>query len=286
MVSGVSTSSLKLRDEIEALYADRLLDSDRAAALRVFEEFRALLNRGEVRAATKVGDRWEVNSWVKKGILIGFRLGVLQDVSIDGRFKFFDKSTFPLKNLSVENEVRLVPGGSTIRDGAYVARGVVCMPPMFINIGAFVDEGTMVDSHALVGSCAQVGKNVHLSAGAQLGGVLEPVGALPVIIEDDVLVGGNCGIYEGAVVKRGAILAAGVILTGGTAVFDVEKQKIYRKEGNNPLTIPERAVVVPGARMLENIWARDHQLSVATPVIIKYRDEKTDRSALLEEILR
>jgi 2,3,4,5-tetrahydropyridine-2-carboxylate N-succinyltransferase len=223
---------------------------------------------------------------VKKGILLGFRLGALEDVSIDSRFRFFDRSTFPLKSLSAGDGIRLVPGGSSIRDGAFVARGVVCMPPMYINTGAYVDAGTMVDSHALVGSCAQIGKRVHISAAAQIGGVLEPVGAMPVIVEDDVLIGGNCGIYEGTIVSRGAVIAAGVILTGGTAVYDAVKQTVYRKTKSSPLVIPENAVIVPGSRPLDTEWGRKARLSLATPVLIKYRDEKTDAATALEDALR
>jgi len=275
-----------LQRQIEELFRQEISVLDRTQALRVFKEFIFFLNRGEIRAAVKEGEDWRVNSWVKMGILLGFRLGTMADASIDSRFRFFDKGTYPLKDLSLEDGVRLVPGGSSIRDGAFVAKGVVCMPPMYINVGAYVDEGTMIDSHALVGSCAQVGKRVHLSAGSQLGGVLEPVGALPVIIEDDVLVGGNCGIYEGTVVRRGAVIAAGVILTGGTRVYDVVKQTVYRKEAGRPLTIPEQAVVVPGTRPVEDAWARAQSLAVAAPVIVKYRDSKTDASTALEGALR
>jgi 2,3,4,5-tetrahydropyridine-2-carboxylate N-succinyltransferase len=282
----VSTSLGLLQQTIDAAFNAHPSAVDRADVLRTFEELKGLLNSGTVRAAERVDGRWRVNHWVKRGIILGFRFGVLQDMSIDDRFRFFDRSTFPLKKLNLESEVRVVPGGSAIRDGAYVAKSVVCMPPMYVNVGAYVDESTMIDSHALVGSCAQVGKRVHVSAGAQIGGVLEPVGALPVIIEDDVLIGGNCGVYEGAIVKQGAVLAAGVILTGGTAVYDIEREMIYRKSEGQPLTIPERAVVVPGTRPLAPDWARRHHLSVATPVIVKYRDERTDRATLLEEALR
>ncbi len=275
-----------LQRQIEELFRQEPAAIDREQALRVFKEFIFFLNRGEIRAAVKEGDEWRANTWVKMGILLGFRIGSMTDVSIDGRFRFFDKGTYPLKDLSLEDGVRVVPGGSSIRDGAFVAKGVVCMPPMYINVGAYVDEGAMIDSHALVGSCAQVGKRVHLSAGSQLGGVLEPVGALPVIIEDDVLVGGNCGIYEGTVVRRGAVIAAGVVLTGGTRVYDIVKQKVYRKEGGRPLTIPEQAVVVPGTRPLDDAWARSQNLAVAAPVIVKYRDSKTDASTALEGALR
>lgn len=277
---------MSLEREIESLYEVDPKGLDKPAALRKFAEFKFFLNRGEIRAAEKSGRTWRVNHWVKKGIILGFRLGVLEDASIDGRFHFFDKSTYPLKALSAADGIRLVPGGSSIRDGAFVARGVVCMPPMYINTGAYVDEGTMVDSHALVGSCAQLGKRVHLSAGAQIGGVLEPVGALPVIIEDDVMIGGNSGIYEGTLVSRRAVIGAGVILTGGTPVYDTVKQTIYRREKDSPLVIPEGAVVVPGSRMLKGEWVAEQGLALSTPIIVKYRDEKTDGATALEESLR
>ena len=275
-----------LQADIESFFDRDPGTIDRAGALKSFQEFKFFLNRGELRAAEKKGTTWVVNNWVKKGILLGFRIGALEDVSIDGRFRFFDRSTFPLKNLSAADGIRLVPGGSSIRDGAFVARGVVCMPPMYINTGAYVDQGTMVDSHALVGSCAQIGKRVHLSAAAQIGGVLEPVGAMPVIIEDDVLVGGNCGIYEGTIVSRGAVIASGVILTGGTPVYDAVKQVVYRKTSSAPLVIPENAVVVPGSRPLDTDWGRTMGLSLSSPVIVKYRDDKTDAATALEESLR
>jgi len=229
---------------------------------------------------------WKVNQWVKRGILLGFKMGVLQDCSIDANFRFFDKRTLPLRKLDLESGVRIVPGGSSIRDGVFIGRGVTCMPPMYINIGAYVDDGTMIDSHALVGSCAQVGKRVHLSAGSQIGGVLEPVGALPVIVEDDVLIGGNCGIYEGTIVRESAVIAAGTILTGGTPVYDVVHQVTYRRQGNRPLEIPPRAVVVAGSRPITRGWGKEQNLSVYTPIIIKYRDSKTDGSVQLEELLR
>jgi 2,3,4,5-tetrahydropyridine-2-carboxylate N-succinyltransferase len=275
-----------LQHDIEELYKRDATALDRNAALAVFAELKFFLNRGDIRAAEKLDGVWKVHDWVKKGIVLGFRLGLLEDMSMDTRFRYFDKQTYPLKALTVADNVRLVPGGSSIRDGAYVASGVVCMPPMYINVGAYVDEGTMVDSHALVGSCAQVGKRVHLSAASQLGGVLEPVGALPVIIEDDVMIGGNCGIYEGTIVSRRAVIGAGVILTGGTPVYDTVKQQVYRKEGLRPLMIPENAVVIPGTRPLETSWGKSHGLSIATPVIVKYRDEKTDAATALEESLR
>lgn len=275
-----------LQQRIEFLFGRDLSPEEHAEGLQLVDDLRTMLSLGAIRAAEKIHGQWQVHSWVKKGILLGFRLGTVRDVSDGSPGRFFDKSTFPLKQLSLKDEVRIVPGGSAIRDGAFVGRGVICMPPMYVNVGAYVDEGTLIDSHALVGSCAQVGKRVHISAGAQVGGVLEPVGALPVIIEDGVLLGGNCGVYEGTIVGADAVLAAGVILTGGTAVYDAIHQRTYRKESGRPLVIPERAVVVPGSRPFENPWALEHQLHIATPVIVKYRDEKTDRSALLEEALR
>ncbi len=261
---------------------------------RAFEELLKELNAGRVRAAepdAAEASGWRVNTWVKKGILLGFRLGKTVDMSVgrpSGRrgLVFLDKDTYPLKPLTPKQGIRVVPGGSSIRSGAYVARGVTCMPPMYINVGAYVDEGTLVDSHALVGSCAQVGKRVHLSAGAQIGGVLEPVGALPVIIEDEVLVGGNCGVYEGTIVRRRAVLGAGTILTGSTPVYDLVRGQVYRRQGETPLIIPEGAVVVPGSRAIAEGRGREWNLSLYTPVIVKYRDEKTDQSARLEELLR
>ncbi len=255
-----------------------------------FAQFKAALNRGEVRAAEPTPESplgWKVNAWVKKGILLGFRIGAVVDMSADhGRLPFFDKATYPLRKFEISSGVRIVPGGSSIRDGCYVGRGVTCMPPMFINAGAYVDDGTMVDSHALVGSCAQVGKRVHLSAAAQIGGVLEPVGALPVIVEDDVLVGGNCGIYEGTIVRRRAVLAAGTVLTRSTPVYDVVRHTIHRATEDRPLVIPEEAVVVPGARAFSSGAGKEWNLSVYTPVIVKYRDVRTDARIQLEELLR
>ncbi|HXG38461.1 MAG TPA: 2,3,4,5-tetrahydropyridine-2,6-dicarboxylate N-succinyltransferase [Bacteroidota bacterium] len=280
-----------LKDQIEAFFAQDAKSLDRAAALRAFNELKFFLNGGEIRAAQRttnpaIPGGWVVNDWVKKGILLGFRLGELQDVSINDQFRYFDKSTYPLKKLSLEHQVRVVPGGTTIRDGAFVAKNVVIMPPAYINVGAFVDEGTLVDSHALVGSCAQIGKRVHLSAGAQIGGVLEPIGAMPVIVEDDVLVGGNCGIYEGTIVKRRAVIGAGVVLTGSTPVYDLVNETIYRRTAESPLIIPEGAVVVQGSRHIDAPFAKLHQIALYTPVIIKYRDEKTDAATALEESLR
>ena len=276
---------MPLRERVEALLAKEPAGfgpADRA----LFDEFRGALGRGEIRAADPVDGRWLVNAWVKRAILLGFRLGALVDMSDGPTLRFFDKDTWPVKPLAVPDGVRVVPGGSSIRDGAYVAPGVVCMPPMFVNVGAYVDEGTMIDSHALVGSCAQIGKRVHLSAAAQIGGVLEPAGALPVIVEDDVLVGGGCGVYEGAIVRRGAVLAAGTILTGSTPVFDLVKGETYRRTADAPLEIPAGAVVVPGSRPAAGARAAALGVSVYAPVIVKYRDEKTTAATALEEALR
>ena len=276
---------MALRERVEALLArePRAFEpADRA----LFDEFRAALGRGEVRAAEPAGGAWRVNAWVKRAILLGFRMGVLVEMSEGRTLRFFDKDTWPVKPLALEDGVRVVPGGSSIRDGAYVAAGVVCVPPMFVNVGAYVDEGTMIDSHALVGSCAQVGKRVHLSAAAQIGGVLEPAGALPVIVEDDVLVGGGCGVYEGAIVRRGAVLAAGTTVTGSTPVIDLVKGATYRRTADAPLEIPPGAVVVPGARPAAGERAAALGVSLYAPVIVKYRDEKTTAATALEEALR
>jgi 2,3,4,5-tetrahydropyridine-2,6-dicarboxylate N-succinyltransferase len=254
-------------------------------ARQVFFEFRDALTQGNVRAAEKQGDRWLVNAWVKQGILLGFRLGELTEMG-DASLSFVDKDTFPARRFTVADRVRLVPGGSSVRMGSYVAPSVICMPPMFINVGAYVDEGTMVDSHALVGSCAQVGKRVHLSAAAQIGGVLEPVNAAPVIIEDDVLVGGNCGVYEGTLVRARAVLGAGTILTRSTPLYDIVRGEIYRASGDRCLEVPEDAVVVPGSRAVNKGAAANWNVCLYTPVIVKYRDDKTDRGIELEEWLR
>ncbi len=263
-----------------------------ASAMDVFVEFRGALERGEVRSASpdaEAPNGWRVNVWVKQGILLGFRLGALTDASIPG-FSFVDKHTYPVRHFSVADGVRVVPGGSSVRAGAYLARGVVCMPPMYINAGAWVDEGTMVDSHALVGSCAQIGKRVHLSAAAQIGGVLEPVNANPVVIEDDVMVGGNCGVYEGTIVRSEAVLAAGTILTRGTPVFDLVNGEVLRATEDAPLVIPAKAVVVPGSRAVNktkgHAKSQSWGLSLYTPVIVKYRDDKTSLSTTLEDLLR
>jgi 2,3,4,5-tetrahydropyridine-2-carboxylate N-succinyltransferase len=255
-------------------------------AEEVFLEFREELSRGKVRAAEPTARGWVVNEWVKKGILLGFRLGRNRELSTDSPMRFVDKHTFPLRTLTLEDEVRIVPGGSSIRAGAFVGRGVVCMPPMYVNVGAYVDDGTMIDSHALVGSCAQVGKNVHLSAAAQLGGVLEPVGAMPVIIEDSVLVGGNCGVYEGTIVQEGAVLAPGTILTRSTPVYDLVHETILRAGDGRPLTIPSGAVVVPGTRPAKGELASREGLQLYAPVIVKYRDSRTDAAVALENALR
>ena len=277
---------MPLREQIEALAARESKEFS-LADRTVFEEFKQALNRGEVRAAEKNAEgKWLVNSWVKQGLLLGFRMGATIDVSTGESFKFFDKDTYPSRPTTIADNVRIVPGGSTIRDGAYIAPGVVCMPPMFVNAGAYVDTGTMIDSHALVGSCAQIGKRVHISAAAQIGGVLEPVGAVPVIIEDDVLVGGNCGVYEGAVVRERAVLASGTILTGSTPVYDLVRGEIYQRTADGPLEIPVGAVVVPGSRAVTGERGRAWGLSLYAAIIVKYRDEKTDTAVRLEDYLR
>lgn len=276
---------MNLQQRIEELFAAQPEEFGQEY-FDAFNELKAKLNQGEVRAAVKQDDRWVVNPWVKKGILLGFRIGAITDMSINEQFVFYDKQTYPLKRIRLDDGIRIVPGGSSIRDGCYVGRGVVCMPPMFINVGAYVDEGTMIDSHALVGSCAQVGKRVHLSAGAQIGGVLEPVGSMPVIIEDDVLIGGNCGVYEGTIVRQGAILGAGTILTGSTPVYDLVNDAVYRRTGDAPLEIPEKAVVVPGSRAITKGRGHELGLSLYTPVIIKYKDARTESAIRLEDYLR
>ncbi len=245
------------------------------------------LNNGTIRAAEPDGKGgWIANQWVKKGILLLFKYSKMEDMSINEEFVFFDKNTIPLKPLKLEDGVRLVPGGSSIRSGCYVAKGVICMPPMYINIGAYVDEGTMIDSHALVGTCAQIGKNVHLSAASQIGGVLEPAGARPVVIEDNVMIGGNCGVYEGVLVRERAVLGTGVILNASTKVYDLVNGTILSSSAESPLEIPAGAVVVPGSRALNSPFAKENGLSISTPLIIKYRDDKTDAKTALEEALR
>lgn len=278
---------MSLRDRIETALAN---PSD-ASSRGVVDDLLAALEAGEVRAAERdEGGNWSAVPWVKRGILLGFQVGILTDMSQDGGetsvFRFFDKDTYPPRKLTLADGVRVVPGGSTIRRGAFVAAGVVCMPPMYVNVGAHVGKGTMVDSHALVGSCAQIGERVHLSAAAQIGGVLEPINASPVVVEDDVIVGGNCGIYEGTVVRSGAVIGAGVILTRGTPVFDLVRETVYRGSADKPLEIPAYAVVVPGARNVTSTWGRGEGLSLQTPVIVKYRDDKTDSATALEGWLR
>jgi 2,3,4,5-tetrahydropyridine-2,6-dicarboxylate N-succinyltransferase len=282
-----------LRESIEFAF-DRPPDRYSDDHARLFKEFIAGLNSGVVRAAEPDGSAasgWRVNGWVKKGILLGFRMGAVVQMpgngaAPGGRQPFFDKATYPVRELTLASGVRLVPGGSSIRDGCYVGKGVTCMPPMFINVGAYVGDGTMVDSHALVGSCAQVGARCHISAAAQIGGVLEPVGALPVIVEDDVLLGGNSGVYEGTVVKRGAVLGTGTILNRSTPVYDVVRGEILSAKGDEPLVIPEKAVVVAGARPITRGQGREWGLSLYAPIIVKYRDEKTDLRTQLEDLLR
>ena len=275
----------ELKSAIETLYASATI-TDPAAARRTFAAFRARLTRGEIRAAERINTRWTTNAWVKQGILLGFRLGELKEMSDGDVLSFLDKDTFPARRITLADRVRVVPGGSSIREGAYVAASVVCMPPMFINVGDYVDEGTMVDSHALVGSCAQIGKRVHLSAAAQIGGVLEPINAAPVIIEDDVLVGGNCGVFEGTLVRSRAVLGAGTILTRSTPLYDLVRGEVYRATPDHPLEVPENAVVVPGSRAVTKGKGAEWNLSLYTPVIVKYRDEKTERGIELEDWLR
>lgn len=282
----MTTDTSTLRESIEHHAAQTADALDRVAAREAFDTFLLALESGEVRSAEKGTDgNWHANAWVKQGILLGFRLGGIVDFS-DGAFSFFDKETYPARAMQSDDGVRVVPGGSTIRRGSYVSKGVVCMPPMYINVGAYVDEGTMVDSHALVGSCAQIGKNVHLSAAAQIGGVLEPIGAVPVVVEDDVFVGGNCGVYEGCVVREGAVLASGVILTRSTRVYDLVNETVLRSSAERALAIPAGAVVVPGSRKVDSDFGREHGLSLSAPCIVKYRDASTDASTTLEEALR
>jgi len=274
-----------LKEKIIEFYNSK--SNDRQTALSIGSELIDGLNKGIIRSAEPdVNGNWKVNIWVKQGILLVFKFGVLSEMSINDSFKFFDKNNLPLRPISLKDNIRLVPGGSSIRSGAYVARGVICMPPMYINIGSYIDEDTMIDSHALVGTCAQLGKRIHLSAASQIGGVLEPAGARPVIVEDDVLIGGNCGVYEGTLIKKRAVLGSGVILTASTKVFDLVNETIIKANSENPLEIPEGAVVIPGSRAINSDFGRKYQLSVASPMIIKYRDEKTDARTALEDALR
>lgn len=276
---------MSLKENIENLFTKTDFEADDR---EIYEEFKTALRRGEIRSAEKDADgNWHANSWVKQGILLGFRMGKMVEMSMPTEtLQFFDKDTFPLRPMTLDDGVRIVMGGSAIRDGCYVAPSVVVVPPAYINVGAYVDEGTMVDSHALVGSCAQIGKRVHLSAAAQIGGVLEPVGAVPVIIEDDVLVGGNTGVYEGTIVRERSVLASGVILTRSTPVFDLPNGRIIKSHGDRPLEIPAGAVVVQGSRAVSSGFGKENGLSIYCPIIVKYRDEKTDASTKLEDYLR
>jgi len=274
---------LSLQAEIEHLSSAEQL---RPNARETFLRFRDALTRGEIRAAENIDGHWKVNVWVKQGILLGFRLGDLAEMGSGECLSFVDKDTFPARKFSAGDKIRVVPGGSSARLGAYIAPSVICMPPMFINVGAYIDEGTMIDSHALVGSCAQIGKRVHLSAAAQIGGVLEPVNAAPAIIEDDVLVGGNCGVYEGTLVRSRAVLGAGTVLTRSTPLYDLVKGEVYRTSGDKPLEVPGNAVVVPGSRAVTKGKAQEWGISLYAPVIVKYRDEKTERGVELEDWLR
>lgn len=276
---------MELREKIETLYAKSdFTSSDRG----VYEEFKTALRRGDIRSAEKDSDgNWHANSWVKQGILLGFRMGKMVEMSKPTEtLQFFDKDTFPLRPMTIDDGIRIVMGGSAIRDGCYVAPSVVVVPPAYINVGSYVDEGTMVDSHALVGSCAQIGKRVHLSAAAQIGGVLEPVNATPVVIEDDVLVGGNTGVYEGTIVRERAVLASGVILTRSTPVFDLPNGRVIKAADGDSLEIPAGAVVVQGSRSVTNDFGKSNGLSIYCPIIVKYRDDKTDASTKLEDYLR
>ncbi|MFL6448892.1 MAG: 2,3,4,5-tetrahydropyridine-2,6-dicarboxylate N-succinyltransferase [Bryobacteraceae bacterium] len=285
-MSNVKTS--ELQQSIENLF-ERPPSSYSEEHRAIFSSFLHLLNSGSVRAAEPDSSQlsgWRVNTWVKKGILLGFRMGVIVDMTKGGSLPFFDKSTYPLKQIGADAGVRIVPGGSSIRDGSFIGRGVTCMPPMYINVGAYVDDGTMVDSHALVGSCAQIGRNCHISAASQIGGVLEPVGALPVIIEDEVLVGGNCGVYEGTIVKARAVLGSGTILNRSTPVYDLVRGEILRSSADQSLVIPEQAVVVSGTRRITQGMGAEWGLSLYTPVIVKYRDVGTDTKVQLEDLLR
>ena len=278
---------MTLKENIENLFKenkDEYTTDDR----EIFDGFKTALRRGEIRAAEKDKDGvWRTNEWVKQGILLGFRMGNMVTMSFSSEtFQFFDKETFPLRPMNLDNKIRIVPGGTTIRDGCYVAENVVLMPPSYVNVGAYVDEGTMIDSHALVGSCAQIGKRVHISAAAQIGGVLEPVNANPVVIEDDCLIGGNTGVYEGVIVREKCVLASGVILTRSTPLFDLVKGEIYKADGAKPLEVPAGAVVVQGSRQITSGFGKENGLSIYAPIIVKYRDERTDAATKLEDYLR
>lgn len=276
---------MTLQEKIQNLITKSEFDADDRA---VFEQFKTALRRGEIRAAEKdENGNWTVNAWVKQGILLGFKMGKMVNMSFSGEsFQFFDKETYPLRPMNLDDKIRIVPGGTTIRDGSFIAENVVLMPPSYVNVGAYVDEGTMIDSHALVGSCAQIGKRVHISAAAQIGGVLEPVNANPVIIEDDCLIGGNTGVYEGVIVREKVVLASGVILTRSTPVFDLVKGEILKSTPEKTLEIPAGAVVVQGSRAITSGFGKENGLSLYAPIIVKYRDEKTDASTQLEDYLR
>lgn len=274
-----------LQQTIERLYESSNDSYSLNDAFEAVTQLKDLLNRGEIRAAVKINGIWKVEPWVKKGILLALRIGNLREQTQVGGFKYFDKHTMSLRNFTTNDEVRIVPGGSTVRDGTHLARGVIIMPPSYVNIGAYIDEQTMIDSHVLVGSCAQIGKRVHIGAGTQIGGVLEPSNSLPVIVEDEVFIGGNCGIYEGVIIRHGAVIGAGVIITASTPVYDIVKREVVRKSSNDPIIIPENAVVVSGNRQIEDSFANDHRLSVYTPIIIKYRDKKTNAAVSLEKQL-
>ena len=278
-----------LRTRIEELFQNSPSRYDETH-FALFREFKSGLNRGEIRSAepdSASPGGWRVNAWVKQGILLGFRMGAIVDMSVDTKKQpFFDKATYPLREMSPADGVRIVPGGSSIRDGSFIGRGVICMPPMFVNVGAYVDENTMIDSHALIGSCAQIGRNCHISAGSQIGGVLEPVSAMPVIVEDDVMVGGNCGVYEGTIVKRRAVLGTGTILNRSIPVYDLVRDAVYTATETTPLVIPEQAVVVPGSRAVAHEPGAKWKLSLQCAVIVKYRDAKTDARVNLEDMLR
>jgi len=278
-----------MQKQIEAVF-DNKPSAYTEEHFALFAQFKQALNEGQIRSAepdASTATGWRVNAWVKKGILLGMRLGTVVDMSIDpARQPFYDKATWPVKRIALDSGVRIVPGGSSVRDGCYLGKGVTCMPPMYINVGAWVGDGTMVDSHALIGSCAQIGKNCHISAAAQIGGVLEPVGAMPVIIEDDVMVGGNCGVYEGTVVKKRAVLGSGTILTRSTPVYDLVRGEILTAKGDEPLVIPEDAVVVVGSRAITQGKGKEWNISLYTPIIVKYRDSKTDARVQLEDLLR
>ncbi|MGE5355012.1 MAG: 2,3,4,5-tetrahydropyridine-2,6-dicarboxylate N-succinyltransferase [Deltaproteobacteria bacterium] len=272
-------------DDLQKLFLETFESEDRELSLAVFIKIRTALESGEIRVAEKVNGEWIVNTWIKSAILWGFRIGIMKEYQ-GGGWNFYDKDTYPVLDVGIDNNVRLVPGGTSVRSGAYVAKGTVIMPPSYINVGAYVDSGTMIDSHALVGSCAQIGKGVHLSAASQIGGVLEPVGALPVIVEDNVFIGGNCGIYEGTIIREGAVIGSGVILNASTALFDNVRGHFIEKEPGYPLVVPDNAVVIAGSRPVTRGHGNKYGIHIYTPVIVKYRDDKTDKSITLEDVLR